>query len=677
MTLTCSHLTFQSHNVGFQTKAVISLPKVHIVEIIPHEKKYGFSFGVRVTFEDGIIWFEFLSASERAKFRDFIKCSTKIVELTAAENIETQPNNLFLEDLHQRDLAFSQATDEITATRPMRDNRIAAPASNIPLRISLLTIGSRGDIQPMIALGKGLSRKGHFVKIATHGEYKGWIESHGLQFVPIAGNPSDIIQVCVEKGLFTLSFIKEAFIRLRGWIDELFESALVAMQGSDLIIESTVALIGYHVAEKMQIPYMATCTMPWSRTSEFPHPFAVSEYLGLGYNRITWYLMETVLWRGLQYNFNKFRREKLGLNSISSGNWLEIGKIPLIYNFSQHVVRKPRDWGPWIHLSGYWFLDASEKDWKPEPALLEFISDRNIPIVYIGFGSMVVADPDELTRTIVSAVNKAGVKAVICKGWSSRNQNIAHRNSVSSFNADPNIFFVTSVPHDWLFPKMDAVVHHGGAGTTAAGLRFGIPTIIKPFFGDQYFWASRVVHLGVGCWAKRLESQHMSDCIREAVFDENIKKRANKLGALIRSEDGVDAAIMQIEKEVPVLRSKLEFQKETPRETGRSYRRKIRNSLWSLRSGKSERFSLKSEEFELEPVNFHNNVESNGEHNGDIGTYPIQVHNSMSSPKDFLIKIDDCTFFTSIHSQSSVSTNTTNVITTTVTGVKRRLFARK
>lgn len=161
-------------------------------------------------------------------------------------------------------------------------------------------------------------------------------------------------------------------------------------------------------------------------------------------------------------------------------------KLPFLYSFSTFVVPPPSDWPDWIHTTGYWFLDDAEMNWTPPESLLEFLEVEPKP-VYIGFGSIVVPDPQGLTSCIIEAVLKSGVRAILSKGWSDRNST-----SVEKIEYPDCIYPLDKVPHDWLFPQVSAVVHHGGAGTTAAGLRAGRPTVIKPFFGDQFFWADRV-----------------------------------------------------------------------------------------------------------------------------------------------------------------------------------------
>jgi sterol 3beta-glucosyltransferase len=235
--------------------------------------------------------------------------------------------------------------------------------------------------------------------------------------------------------------------------------------------------------------------------------------------------------------------------------FMETEEVPYLYSFSENVVSRPADWHAWVRMCGFWFLDASESDWKPKDDLAAFLKrDDGRPIVYIGFGSIIVPDPDELTRVVVQAVKKSNCKAVISKGWSSRSATSPMSEPVN----DDDVYFLSSVPHDWLFPQVDAVVHHGGAGTTSAGLRAGKPTVIKPFFGDQNFWATRITALGVGVTLRKLDDDSLADALKKVTRDAIIKAKAHALGERLRSENGVETAITTIHHHLPHLYQKLE-----------------------------------------------------------------------------------------------------------------------
>jgi len=218
----------------------------------------------------------------------------------------------------------------------------------------------------------------------------------------------------------------------------------------------------------------------------------------------------------------------------------------------QAVVPKPLDWGDTITISGYWFLDNPDLNWSPPPKLLEWMDqarEDGKPIVYIGFGSITVPHPDRVTARIVDAVVRSGVRAIISKGWSSRMSKPNEK--AAEIEITPQCYMLDKVPHDWLFPQIDAALHHGGAGTTGASLRAGIPTLIKPWFGDQFFWASRVQKLGAGLRVPSLRVSDLSDALVKATTDTDMREKAAEVGERIRSEDGVHTAIHTIYTYLP------------------------------------------------------------------------------------------------------------------------------
>ncbi|KAF8746324.1 hypothetical protein AX14_000107 [Amanita brunnescens Koide BX004] len=429
------------------------------------------------------------------------------------------------------------------------------------LHFTFLTIGSRGDVQPYIALAKGLMADGHRCKIATHGEFQAWIESHGIEFGYVGGDPAELMRICVENGTFTVSFLKEGLLMFRGWLDDLLKTSWDACQGTDVLIESPSAMAGYHIAEALRIPYFRAFTMTWTRTRAYPHAFAVPERkMGGSYNYMSHVMFEQVFWRAIAGQINRWRRNVLRLDSTSLDK-MEPHRIPFLYNFSPHVVPPPLDWPEWIRVAGYWFLkdaDVSAKKWAPPSDLVDFIHNahtQNKKVVYIGFGSIVVSDPKGMTQCVVEAVTQSGVYAILSKGWSDRLQAKTNDESEPEPPLPSQIYPISSIPHDWLFQRIDAACHHGGAGTTGASLRAGLPTIIKPFFGDQFFWANRVEALGVGSGVRKLTAAALAEALITATTDTKQIDRAKLLGEQIRSEDGVATAIESIYRDLDYARS--------------------------------------------------------------------------------------------------------------------------
>ncbi|OAQ75685.1 UDP-glucose:sterol glycosyltransferase [Purpureocillium lilacinum] len=423
-----------------------------------------------------------------------------------------------------------------------------------PLKITCLTIGSRGDVQPYIALCKGLLAEGHKPRIATHAEFQGWIESHGIEFAPVAGDPGELMRLCIENGTFTLSFLREANSTFRGWLAELLDSAYQACEGSELLIESPSAMAGIHIAEKLGIPYFRAFTMPWTRTRAYPHAFIMPEHkMGGAYNYMTYVMFDNIFWKATAHQVNRWRNKTLGLPNTGLEK-MQPNKVPFLYNFSPSVVAPPLDFSDWIRVTGYWFLDEGD-EYQPPQELDDFIKRARADgkkIVYVGFGSIIVNDPAKMTQEVIDAVRKADVRCILSKGWSDR---ITPKNDTAKPRPDepempPEIYVIKSAPHDWLFRQIDAAAHHGGSGTTGASLRAGIPTIIRPFFGDQYFFASRVEDLGVGVWVKRWGTNSFGRALWEVTRNERMIVKARVLGEQIRKEKGVDLAIQNIYRDL-------------------------------------------------------------------------------------------------------------------------------
>ncbi|KAH8692997.1 UDP-glucose:sterol glycosyltransferase [Talaromyces proteolyticus] len=552
-----SKFCFRSLLPGTRTKMILPIRDIENVE-----KEKGFRFGyqglVLIIRGHEELFFEFNTADSRDD------CAVTLHHRLESVRFLEQSSILMQKDLDEADAAKTeQQLLQEARHSPLAEDSLEAhpifddPRASIinfkptePLKITCLTIGSRGDVQPYIALCKGLLEEGHQPRIATHAEFEPWVRKHGIDFAPVEGDPAELMRICVENGMFTYSFLREASLKFRGWIDELLSSAWAACQGSDVLIESPSAMAGIHIAEALRIPYFRGFTMPWSRTRAYPHAFAVPEHkMGGAYNYITYVMFDNVFWRAISGQVNRWRKKELGLRSTTLDK-MQPNKIPFIYNYSPSVVPPPLDYPDWIRVTGYWFLDEAA-GWTPPAELSRFIKkarEDNKKIVYIGFGSIVVSDPAALTRTVVESVQKADVRCILSKGWSDRLGD--PKSARAEVPLPPEIHQIQSAPHDWLFTQIDAAVHHGGAGTTGASLRAGVPTIVKPFFGDQFFFGSRIEDLGVGICMKKLNVSVFSRALWEATHSERMIVKAKRLGEQIRKEDGVSNAIQAIYRDL-------------------------------------------------------------------------------------------------------------------------------
>ena len=302
---------------------------------------------------------------------------------------------------------------------------------------------------------------------------------------------------------------------------------------------------GVHIAEALNIPYFRAFTMPWTRTTAYPQAFMVPAFdMGPSFNYSTYVLFDNIMWRATAGQINRWRKNHLRVEPTDM-SLLSLTKVPFLYNFSPAVVPKPLDWHDDITITGYWTLEDSDTDWSPPKSLGDWMAqaraDRK-PIVYVGFGSIVVPNPTEMTRNIIRAVEKADVRAIIAKGWSGRGGTPGEIVEMPS-----SCFALDKVPHGWLFPKIDAALHHGGAGTVGASLRAGIPTLIKPWFGDQFFWALRVAKLGAGIKVSSLRADDIAEALVVGTTNKVMIEKAARIGSRIRKENGVDLAVRAIQ----------------------------------------------------------------------------------------------------------------------------------
>lgn len=417
------------------------------------------------------------------------------------------------------------------------------------MRILISTFGVRGDVQPYLALAVGLQGAGHRVTLVTSDSFTQWIEAYGVSTRPTSFNMQAALQTpevqAIVKGnnyLRQVRLLRDAMSRS----PEAQDATWDAIQDADLVIQSPTGTGGLEAVSQRGIPAVFASPVPFAPTREFPSFFLgpLRYSLGKGYNYQTHKLTRRMLWSSVAAPMTRHLRQRLGLRPWRSyAEMLDYGRSVgafWLYGFSEHVIPKPADWDETQHITGYWFLDAPP-DWQAPEALQRFL-ESGPPPVYIGFGSMSFGDPERQTRLALAALELSGQRGVLSRGWG----------GITPQAAPPNVFFVDDVPHTWLFPRMAAVVHHGGAGTTGAGLRAAVPNIITPFApNDQPAWAERVAALGVGLHlpgVKKLTAEKLTDAIQLAVADSALRTRAAALGKKIRAEDGVARAIEVIER---------------------------------------------------------------------------------------------------------------------------------
>ena len=412
--------------------------------------------------------------------------------------------------------------------------------------IAVIALGSRGDVQPYVALGKGLKQAGHTVRLITHENYQGLAESSDLPFFGVRGDvqafaQSDEMRELSETGNFLKLTAKMANAGKEAaalWA----EDSLAACQGAELLLAGFGGMfVGLALSQKLGIPLIQAHVFPFTPTGDFASVLLPQGIAKLGgfFNRISHHLTRQLMWQGVRGGDN-VTRQKLGLRSapfFGPYRAKELTRFPVLYGMSQHVIPQPTDW-KYAHITGHWYLD-SPTNWSPPSSLTHFLAGGPKPI-YIGLGSMGNRNPEQTKQTVLDAIDRSGQRTVLLSGWSGFSQD----------DVPDTVYLADSLPHSWLFPQMSAVIHHGGAGTTAAGLRSGVPSILIPFFGDQPFWGQRVFEFGVGprpILRNQLTAEVLVNAIKQAVTDSKMQERAAELGTKIQNENGVTRAVELIE----------------------------------------------------------------------------------------------------------------------------------
>ncbi|OBT54011.1 hypothetical protein VE04_04593 [Pseudogymnoascus sp. 24MN13] len=432
--------------------------------------------------------------------------------------------------------------------------------ASVALNIVIQVVGSRGDVQPFVALGNELQRSGHRVRLATHDTFKSFVTEADLEFFPIGGDPAALMAYMVRNpGLLpSMDALRSGEIqKKRAMMEEMMEGCWKACiepdQDSgnpfvaDAIIANPPSFAHVHCAEALGIPVHIMFTMPWTATEAFTHPLAnikTTNYDVKLTNRLSYAIVDCMMWQGLGDIVNSWRyRHHLTPVPFSEGPFLsDLLKIPTTYCWSPALVPKPLDWPDHIDVCGFFFRDAPK--YSPPSDTDEFLHAGPAP-VYIGFGSIVIDDPEAFTNLILEAVEAAGVRAIISKGWSKLGDTVTR--------VPKDVLFIGDCPHEWLFQHVAAVIHHGGAGTTACGLANACPTMIVPFFGDQPFWGAMVATAGVGpapIQHKLLTAANLSQGIKFCLSKDAVYA-AKEVSARMYNESGVRTAVESFHRHLP------------------------------------------------------------------------------------------------------------------------------
>lgn len=396
--------------------------------------------------------------------------------------------------------------------------------------ITILCSGSRGDFQPYIALAQELLKLDHKVQIAGGKSFEAFIKGYGIDFYPLSADYQsiDVDPKLLQDAQSSDNPLKMllTFNKMKNYVVGLTEEMFLACKGSDLIVYHPGCSIGYFAGVKLGIPSILAAPFPMHKTKEFASLIAYGKTAMP--KSLSYQLLQGMLWMAGKTGIISFFKKEYGKLPENFGSPFE--KVseahPAIISCSNFVFSRPKDWNENIHQAGYWFVEETG-DYQPSEELSNFLASGEKPI-YFGFGSVFDSrHKEETIKLIIDALHKSSKRGILCGMGTIE-------------NLPENLLAIDSIPHSWLFERVSAVCHHGGAGTAAAGFKAGVPSIIIPFSNDQFAWAHRAYDLGVGSkpiYRKHLSADKLTSAI-EFAFNDEIVKNAKTLGKNIATENG-------------------------------------------------------------------------------------------------------------------------------------------
>ncbi|WP_166351189.1 glycosyltransferase [Phytoactinopolyspora limicola] len=424
------------------------------------------------------------------------------------------------------------------------------------MKILLITHGSRGDVQPFVALAKELQGVGHDVTLAGPTASVGMGEPYCSRVVRLHDGPNVLADdIEVVRGLETkfrglrgkrhfFRTIRKTRALVRTYLDEVAEMARKIKadgQVHDVVIHH-VTVPGHDVAEYLGVPSIVVCPQPyWVATKAFPDPslpFKIPSFL----NRASYITSPLVVW-AFAGRHADWRKAELGVGQRRGGMFRQADGSPttVLHPFTKHLLPDAVDYPSWVHTTGFWYLNADE-DWQPPESLATFI-DSGSPPICVTFGSSVASDSARLGKQVGEAIRSAGVRAVVVEGWS----------GLDAADLGESVILTNNIPYDWLFRHVSLVVHHGGMGTTGMVLAAGKPQVVCPSIPDQWFSARRMRSLGIApgpVAQRRLTADDLTNAIQVALNDPAARAAAHELSTKVRDEPGVSSAVRVIESVV-------------------------------------------------------------------------------------------------------------------------------
>jgi sterol 3beta-glucosyltransferase len=423
------------------------------------------------------------------------------------------------------------------------------------MRITILTLGTHGDVQPFVALGIRLQRSGHRVRLAARDSFQEFVTSHGLEFASLGKEPGRQEADSFLVALSSLARVAGSFVPGRKapiwpdqlpWLNDLVERSWRACEDADAVVSGILFFWVQSFAERLNVPWFIGLLQPCTPTRAFPNLFLTAMFpsitnLGSSLNMLTHRVVERLFYAVSLRLINLARRDVLKMPPLPNAK-----PIAQFYNeravvmcaYSPTLSPRPTDWPQSHQVTGYWFLENT--NWNPPLELVEFLSSGPPPI-YVGFGSFSDKDPDKLTSVVVKALERVRQRGVLLTGWG----------GLSRSDLPETIFPIASVPHDWLFPRMAAIVHHGGAGTTGSAIRAGIPAVSIPWRADHPFFANRAYAIGVSTRPipkKKLTADRLTAALDLVLHDPHIRNCTSAAAREFGKEDGLLLATTLIEQ---------------------------------------------------------------------------------------------------------------------------------
>jgi UDP:flavonoid glycosyltransferase YjiC (YdhE family) len=417
------------------------------------------------------------------------------------------------------------------------------------MRIAVVAVGTRGDVEPHAALCQGLRQAGYEARLCAPDDFGSSFLERGIPFDPIPVSFRGLYETSGGHALLATGGNGVRFLSGLGRVAvdvaaQVIAGIRAACSEADAVCYSPLGFPALYFAHEMGIPAFATSLQPLGRTGEHANPLlSLPAWTPSAINRFSYRLVEQVFWQVARPLLRPHVRDRLPV----WGHFDELyeGPGPALFAYSPLVSPQPRDWKPWMHATGYWRAGAA--DWHPPEGLEEFLAEG--PAVCIGFGSMHSPRIARILDTALEALARTERRAVILTGWSGYAGHCAGH--------DGAVFITGDAPHEWLFPRVSAVIHHGGAGTTAAALRAGVPSVILPFFFDQGFWGRRLAACGLGpppIPFYRLSAATLERALDAAERSADMRCHLQRLSAKLWREDGVGRAVEILERALEKVR---------------------------------------------------------------------------------------------------------------------------